>query len=94
MRRVNHSQEYRAEDGTTNNQAESNFSRLRRMQNGQIHKVNVKYLDVCANEIAYRADTRRWANGRIFNEIVTRCARTPTAHLRRNCPSSTRRAKA
>ncbi len=79
VRRVNHSQEYRAEDGTTNNQAESYFSRLRRMQIGQIHKVSVKYLDEYANEIAYREDTRRWANGRIFNDIVTRCARTPTS---------------
>jgi len=52
VRRVNHSQAYPAEDDTTINQAEGNFSRLRRMQIGQIHKVSVKYLDVYANEIA------------------------------------------
>ncbi len=32
MRRVNHSREYRAADGTTQNQAESYISRFRRMQ--------------------------------------------------------------
>jgi len=36
-RRVNHQNEYRADDGTTNNLAESYFSRLRRMQYGQVH---------------------------------------------------------
>lgn len=32
VRRVHHSQEYRANDGTTNNLAESYFSRFRRFQ--------------------------------------------------------------
>jgi hypothetical protein len=39
VRRVNHSQEYRADDGTTNNLAESYFSRFRRFQIGQVHKL-------------------------------------------------------
>ena len=63
VRRVNHGREYRADDGTTNNLAESVFSRFRRFQIGQIHKVAPKYLDNYANEIAYREDTRRWSNG-------------------------------
>ena len=75
VRRVNHSLEYRAADGTTNNQAESYFSRFRRMQLGQLHKLAPKYLDNYANEIAYREDTRRWSNGHIFLNIVTKCAR-------------------
>lgn len=37
-RRVNHQLEYRADDGATNNLAESYFSRFRRMQYGQVHK--------------------------------------------------------
>jgi len=79
MRRVNHSQEYRAEDGTTNNQAESYFSRFRRMHFGQIHKLAPKYLDRYAHEVAYREDTRGWANGRIFLDIVGKCAHALTS---------------
>lgn len=77
-RRVNHSVEYRADDGTTNNLAESYFSRFRRMQYGQVHKFGNLYLANYANEAAYREDTRRWANGRIFKDIMTKCARTLT----------------
>jgi len=75
VRRVNHGKAYRADDGTTNNLAESYFSRFRRCQIGQIHKVAPKYLDNYANEMAYREDTRRWSNGRIFRDIVGKCAR-------------------
>lgn len=77
-RRVNHSQEYRADDGTTNNLAESYFARFRRMQYGQVHKFGNLYLANYANEAAYREDTRRWANGRIFDDIARKCARTRT----------------
>lgn len=77
-RRVNHSVEYRADDGTTNNLAESYLSRFRRMQYGQTHKFGNLYLANYANEAAYREDTRRWANGEIFRDIVTKCARTVT----------------
>lgn len=79
-RRVNHSVEYRAEDGTTNNLAESYFARFRRMQYGQVHKFGNLYLANYANEAAYREDTRRWANGRIFTDIAKKCARTLTSH--------------
>lgn len=58
-RRVSHSIEYRADDGTTNNLAESYFSRFRRMQIGQTHKFGNEYLANYANEAAYREDTRR-----------------------------------
>lgn len=77
-RRVNHSVEYRADDGTTNNLAESYFSRFRRMQYGQVHKFGNLYLANYANEAAYREDTRRWANGKIFTDIMTKCASTLT----------------
>jgi transposase-like protein len=78
MRRVNHQQEYRADDGTTDNQAESYFSRIRCMQIGQTHKFGLRYLANYANEVAYREDTRRQSNGEIFRDIVAKCARTPT----------------
>ncbi len=40
MRRVNHSVEYKAEDGANVNQAESYFSRLRRAEIGQHHRIS------------------------------------------------------
>lgn len=79
-RRVNHQNEYRADDGTTNNLAESYFSRFRRMQYGQVHKFGTLYLASYANEAAYREDTRRWSNGNIFTDIAKKCARTRTHH--------------
>jgi len=79
-RRVNHQEAYRAEDGTTNNLAESYFSRFRRMQYGQVHKFGNLYLANYANEAAYREDTRRWSNGDIFTDITKKCAKTRTNH--------------
>ena len=76
MRRVNHQQEYRAADGTTDNQAESYFSRFRRMQIGQHHHFGLAHLANYANEAAYREDIRRWSNGEIFADILTKCAHT------------------
>lgn len=78
MHRVNHACEYRADDGTTNNQAESYFARFRRMEIGQTHKFGLRYLANYANEAAYREDTRRLSNGEIFRDILTKCARTHT----------------
>ena len=78
MRRVNHQCEYRSDEGTTNNQAESYFSRFRRMEIGQTHKFGLRYLANYANEAAYREDTRRQSNGEIFRDILTKCARTHT----------------
>lgn len=75
-RRVNHSMEYRSDDGTTNNLAESYFSRFRRMQYGQNHKFGYLYLASYANEAAFREDTRRQSNGTIFLTIAQRCAAT------------------
>ena len=78
-RRVNHSVEYRAPDGTTNNQAESFFSRFRRMQYGQCHKLGNLYLANYANEAAYREDMRRKSNGDMFLDITKKCAHTKTS---------------
>lgn len=79
-RRVNHSEEYRSDEGITNNLAESYFARFRRMQYGQVHKFGNLYLANYANEAAYREDTRRWSNGAIFNDIAKKCTRTRTHH--------------
>jgi hypothetical protein len=38
------------------------------------------YLSNYANEIAYREDTRRWANGKIANNILTRCLTKSTSN--------------
>jgi hypothetical protein len=76
MRRVNHQQEYRAGDGPTDNQAESYIARFRRMQIGQHHHFGLAHLANYANEAAYRKDTRRWSNGAIFTDILTKCAHT------------------
>jgi transposase-like protein len=73
MQRVNHSEEYCGVYGENNNQAESYNSRFRRMQYGQCHKIGNLYLSNYANEIAYREDTRRMSNGKIFNDILTKC---------------------
>ena len=77
-KRVNHQYEYCSEEGITNNLAESYFSRFRRMQLGQMHKFGVMYLANYANEAAYREDTRRWSNGEIFTDILSKCAQTAT----------------
>ncbi|MBK5073619.1 IS1595 family transposase [Budviciaceae bacterium CWB-B4] len=79
-KRVNHSQEYRSDEGVTNNYAESYFSRFRRMLVGQIHKVSNRYLNEYANEIAYREDMRAKPNGEIFNDILSKCLNTKPSH--------------
>lgn len=76
IKRVNHSLEYRADDGSNINQAESYFSRFRRMQWGQMHRLDAKYLVLYANEIAWREDSRRMSNGRIFQDVLGKALRT------------------
>ncbi len=81
MERVNHSVEYVAKCGANTNQAESFFSRFRRMQLGQVHKFGNLYLNRYANEAAFREDTRRNSNGDIFKDVMGRYA---TAHVSRD----------
>lgn len=80
LKRVNHSQEYRSDDGITNNLAESYFSRFKRMYHGQVHKIDNIYLGDYANEIAYREDTRRMSNGAIFHDVLGKCLKTPPSN--------------
>lgn len=76
-RRVNHSVEYVAEDGTNTNQAESWFSRLRRAQYGIHHRISGPYLYQYANEMAWREDNRRTANGAQFQAMTAAALQHP-----------------
>jgi hypothetical protein len=70
VRRVNHSVEYKAEDGANVNQAESYFSRLPRAEIGQHHRISGHLLYQYANEAAWREDNRRKPNGQNWNTVI------------------------
>jgi transposase-like protein len=70
MRRVNHSVEYKSIDDACTNQAESFFSRLRRAEIGQHHRISGHLLHQYANEAAWREDNRRKPNGTNWNAII------------------------
>ena len=76
LRTVNHKKEYRSDLGVTNNQAESFFSRFKRMYYGQTHKMSNTYLLNYANEVAYREDHRRKSNGWQFKDVLSKCLNT------------------
>ena len=76
LRTVNHKEEYRSDLGVTNNQAESLFSRFKRMYYGQVHRISNEYLLNYANEIAYREDNRRTSNKAQFIDVLSRCLKT------------------
>jgi hypothetical protein len=79
MRRVNHSQEYKSEDGACTNEAESYFSRLRRSQYGIHHRIAGPYLYQYANEMAWREDNRRVPNGMQWRWITTAALAHPVS---------------
>jgi hypothetical protein len=60
--RVNHSVQF-MDKGVCTNQAESYFSRLRRMEVGTHHHIAGPYLASYAREAAWREDNRRVDNG-------------------------------
>ena len=61
-RRVNHSVAFK-DEGVCTNQAESYFSRLRRMEIGTHHHIAGPYLHQYAREASWREDNRRVSNG-------------------------------
>lgn len=63
MGRINHEEAYSNLAGTHTNNAESFFSRLRRMVRGTHHHVSPKYLSQYANHAAWLEDHRRVDNG-------------------------------
>lgn len=70
MKRVNHSVEYKSEDGGCTNQEESFFSRLRRAEFGIHHRISGPLLHAYASEMAWREDNRRIANGTQWKWII------------------------
>lgn len=62
--RINHSEAYSL-DGICTNQAESFFSRLRKMVEGQHHHVSAQYLHAYAAHAAWLEDHRRDDNGKL-----------------------------
>src|SRR6202040_3594114 len=52
------------------NQAESYFSRLRRAEIGQHHRISGHLLYQYANEAAWREDNRRKPNGTNWNAVI------------------------
>jgi transposase-like protein len=73
MKRVNHSIEFKSEDGGCTNEAESYFSRLRRSEFGIHHRISGQLLQAYANEMAWREDNRRVSNG-IQSKWITAAA--------------------
>ncbi|MGQ7792780.1 IS1595 family transposase [Faunimonas sp. B44] len=67
--RINHSEAYSL-DGSCTNQVESYFSRLRRMVDGQHHRVSARYLYQYANEAAWKEDHRRLDNGALARRTL------------------------
>ena len=61
-RRINHRVQF-YDEGVCTNQAESYFSRLRRMEIGTHHHIAGPYLQAYAGEAAWREDNRRVDNG-------------------------------
>ena len=68
-KRINHTYSF-SDEGVCTNQAESYFSRLRRMEVGTHHHISGAYLNAYASEAAWREDHRREDNGAQFNKIV------------------------
>jgi hypothetical protein len=62
MKRINHGIAF-SMDGAGTNWAESFFSRLRRMEIGQNHRISGKYLLAYVSEAAWKEDHRRVDNG-------------------------------
>jgi transposase-like protein len=69
VHRINHSEAY-CLDGACTNAAESYFSRLRRMVEGQHHSVSPQYLHQYAAHAAWLEDHRREANGALARRAL------------------------
>lgn len=76
--RINHSEAY-CDDGACTNQAESYFSRLRRMVSGQHHHVSPRYLHQYAAQAAWLEDHRRMPNGDLVHHALWLAMRHPVS---------------
>jgi transposase-like protein len=76
MSRVNHSNQFMAEDGTHTNVVESFFSRVEKAYVGIYHRFSMKYLDWYAANLAWKEDTRymgiRWQLADVLRTVVKR----------------------
>ena len=79
MRRINHSEAYSDLNGTSTNQVESFFSRIRRAEIGIHHHVAGPYLANYAAEMDWREDNRRISNGEQFSRITRAAAVHPVS---------------
>ncbi len=80
VKRINHTVAFSV-DGACTNQAESYFSRLRRAELGQHHRINGKYLAAYAVEMAWREDTRRRSNGALHSTAAGAALRHPVSRV-------------
>ena len=76
--RINHTDAYSL-NGACTNQAESYFSRLRRMVVGQHHHVSPQYLHQYANQAAWLEDNRRTSNGGLAHGLVANAMGCPVS---------------
>jgi transposase-like protein len=68
-KRINHSLAF-MDEGVCTNQAESFFSRLRRMIGGQHHRVSARHLHAYAAHAAWMEDHRRLDNGTLAHRAL------------------------
>jgi hypothetical protein len=81
MLRVNHSREFKSDEGACTNDAESWFSRLRRAEMGIHHRISGSYIYQYANEMAWREDHRREPNGLHFRRVTGAALRHPKSEI-------------
>lgn len=70
MRRNNHGEAYVVEPGSSTNQVESFFSRVRRSAHGVHHRVAGTYLDWYVSDLAFREDMRRMPMNLLSNRYL------------------------
>ena len=81
MGRINHEEAYSDLCGTHTNNAESFFSRLRRMVRGQHHFVSPKYLHQYASHAAWLEDHRRESNGDLVKRVARNVMEAPVSRV-------------
>lgn len=69
---VEHSKEFATLEGVNNNQAESYFSRIRRHVLGVVHRIEPKYMEDIAVEMAWREDVRRLSMGQRVDDLLSK----------------------
>ncbi len=81
LERVNHSDAYSFLDGIHVNSAESYFARLRRMIQGQHHRVGAGRLGGYAAHAAWLEDHRRQSNGDLVAQAIGKGLAAPVSRL-------------